>query len=324
MDYGRCPKKWYWRWLRGLTPIRQQFGALDLGTWVHSAFDMWYDFGYKRADTPLPRCLEVIAGAEMDVAKDQGATDALLEKAEDQAALGHAMLRAYQGWYGQDPDVCVVALETPLQFKLGDTAIFKLKPDMVFRDRERLFWLMEHKTAASIRTEHLVIDGQARPYAAMAERALKNAGILRRDEELSGIVYNFLRKALPDERPRNADGKYLNKNGSVSQKQPPPYFLRKPIKVSRRAKAVTLRRVMNDAEEMASLRDRIRNGSLAPFDIRKTPHYSCHKTCDYFTACVTEEEGGDIRSLLRSTFRAGDPYAYYQDSTNEPSSFEMG
>lgn len=321
-DYGRCPKKWYWRWLLGLIPLKETFGALTLGTWVHEAFNEWYRSGLLRKGK-LAEHLATVAYTDIETAKTNGAPDNLIEKAEEQAALGQAMMRAYEQHYGKDSSVYALAKEIPLEFDLG-IATFKLKPDMVFHDRERRIWLMEHKTAATIRTGHLVIDNQARPYAAMAERALLNAGVLSKGETLHGIMYNFLRKALPDERPVNAEGKRLNMDGSVSARQPSPYFLRHPVRVTKQEKAITLKRVVRDAYEMTALRARIKDGTLTPEDIRKTPHYSCERTCDYFTMCVTEESGGDITDLKRSQYRKANPYEYYQESTDEPQSFEMG
>ena len=39
--YRSCPKKYYWRYLRGLVPFKRST-ALSLGSIVHSAFDMYY------------------------------------------------------------------------------------------------------------------------------------------------------------------------------------------------------------------------------------------------------------------------------------------
>ena len=40
--YRSCPKKYYWRYLRGLVPYKRST-ALSLGSIVHSAFDMYYN-----------------------------------------------------------------------------------------------------------------------------------------------------------------------------------------------------------------------------------------------------------------------------------------
>src|SRR5262249_32943090 len=48
IDYKRCTKKWYWKWRKGLVPKAAQFGALELGTWMHDALAQWYGPGLQR------------------------------------------------------------------------------------------------------------------------------------------------------------------------------------------------------------------------------------------------------------------------------------
>lgn len=84
--------------------------------------------------------------------------------------------------------------------------------DGVYRDEEDgQLKLMEHKTAASIRLDHLPLDDQAGSYWAVASELLVKQGVLKPGEEIVGINYNFLRKAMKDQRPQNADGYYTNK-----------------------------------------------------------------------------------------------------------------
>jgi hypothetical protein len=203
----------------------------------------------------------------------------------------------------------------------------RLKPDMVYRDRHRDVWLMENKTAAQIRTEHLVIDDQARPYGVMAELALRKLGIIPASSGFSGIMYNFVRKALPDEREMNEKGLYLNKNGTVSKRQPTPMFLRHPVKLTRPAKRRALERIQDEVIEITTLTKIISDRSERKvFDFHrlgKTPHSSCAKTCQFFTMCVADEQGTDIRDMERSMFDRRDPYDY-EDSTDIPVGFELG
>jgi hypothetical protein len=196
---------------------------------------------------------------------------------------------------------------------------------MVYQDRSGGAWLMENKTAATINTEHLVIDDQARPYGAMAERALRNAGVISGKQMLKGIMYNYLRKGLPDERETNAAGKALNKNGSVSKRQSKPLFVRHPVTLTRASKFIALKRLQAEVIEITTLTKSIREQGKA-FDmltLKKTPHKSCVRFCDYFTMCVLQEQGGDIRQMERSMFKREDPYAT-PDTTDEHVSFEMG
>ena len=327
-DYYRCPKMWYWRWRRGLVPKAKQFGALDLGTWMHYALAYWYGTGLKRRGN-LAETFRTTALLDLRVAESNRAPAHVLIKAEELLALGEAMAAAYEDHYGDDPKIFVITAEIPLEFTIPDhrgsiLAVHKLKPDLVFRDIRGGIWLMEHKTAASIRTEHLPIDNQARPYGTMAERALRKLGLIQRSEQFRGILYNFLRKGLPDLRPKDRNGRSLNKDGSVSKRQPIPLFMRKPIKMTNRAKEITLARLQADAIMLTKVTLEIRSGRIDPMDIPKVPHYSCPKMCPFFNMCVAEEEGADIRLMERSLFNRRDPYKYEEETTDEIPGFEMG
>lgn len=322
MTYKRCPKKWYWHWRRGLVPREITFGALDLGTWMHHALADWYAPGYKR-NGELAEHFSIAAQLAIESARRAGAPEHIIDKADELAVLGESMAGAYQMFYGKDSGIYVVRAEIPLEFSMGNDAIHRLKPDLVFIDQYGWVWLMEHKTAATIRTEHLAIDDQARPYGAMAERALRRAGIIT-DQPFKGIMYNFLRKALPDERDTNAQGQALNKDGSISKRQPKPLFVRHPVRLTSKARLTALRRIKGETLLLTTLTAALRERRIDPTDLPKTPHNSCPKTCEYFRMCVAEEEGTDIRDMERRMYTRRDPYAYEEDTTEDPLSFEMG
>lgn len=83
--------------------------------------------------------------------------------------------------------------------------------DSVWRDADTGHILLdEHKTAAQISTGHLQLDPQAGSYWAVAGRVLRDEGLIGPNEKLWGIEYNFLRKAEPDPRPRDAQGYATN------------------------------------------------------------------------------------------------------------------
>lgn len=326
IEFKRCQKKWYWHWRKGLVPKAKSFGALELGTWMHAALQSHY---IERIT--LHQAFDGVTANALAEARKSGIADYLIEQAYELANLGMAMAKAYDTHYGTDPNVRVIDAEVPLEFRITDTdgsllAVHKLKPDLVYEDLDGYVWLMEHKTAASIRLEHLVIDDQARPYVAMAGRALANAGIIKDPSQFKGIMYNFLRKAVPDSRPVNEKGEYLNKNGSVSKSQPPPYFIRHPITLSRAGKVATLRRLQLETRKITDFTKALRAKEFGPDLLDKTPHNSCPRFCQYFAMCVVEEQGGDIREMERSMYTRQNPYVYDEENptADVPVSFEMG
>lgn len=326
MTYKRCPKQWFWHWRKGLVPKAKRFGALDLGTWMHDGLADWYQEGTSRGGI-LAELVYKHSAEAINQAKRNGAPEYEIEKAEELQTLALCMADAYQIHHGDDLKVRVISAELPLEFTFpgpeGLEVIHRLKPDLVYVDDNDDVWLMEHKTAASIRTEHLVIDDQARPYGAMAATALQHLGLLR-GRRFKGIMYNFLRKAVPDERERNEQGQYLNKNGTVSRRQPPAYFMRYPVLLTAPARRVTLERIAQETAEIAYVTRLLRNKRADPSTLPKTPHRSCPKFCDYFTMCTMEENGLPIGDFMRTQYIRQDPYAYDQDSTEEIATFEMG
>lgn len=326
VDFKRCPKKWYWHWRMGLFPKVQDYGALTLGIWTHAALAEWY--GGNR-ELELPRLFARIANDAMVKAVDEGVPDFMLEKADESAALGEIMVTAYQKKWGDDPTVNVMATELPLEFPIRDdagtiVAIHKLKPDLIYESAtDGNVWLMEHKTAKQIRLGHLPIDDQARPYAAMAEIAMRRIGLLAKHQHFKGVMYNFLRKALPDERTVNEKGQALNKNGTVSARQPSPVFVRHPVVLSRKAKQIALMRLQIETRIITDYAAALRRKEINPHHIPKTPHSSCEKLCQYFSMCVVEEQGGDIKEMQRTMYHRENPYTYLEDTTDIPTSFEL-
>lgn len=326
IDKKRCEKKWYWRWRKGLFPKATKFGAVDLGTWVHGAFEWWYQPGLERRGN-LAELFTSRANLDIRIAESNNVPQYVLDDAEELAMLGEAMMAAYEKHY-EDEYVDVIEAEIGLDFIIADAdgkpvASHRFKPDLLYRDKDRFIWLMEHKTAGQPNTDHLPIDDQARPYGAMAQLALRKAGVIGPKEEVRGIMYNFLRKALPDERPTDSKGRALNKNGAVSKRQPTINFTRHPVRLTNKAKAVTLRRLQRETIAITGMAQALREGRLDPALLDKTPSKSCPRFCQYFEMCKLEEEGGDIRPLERGMYVRRNPYDY-EDSAEELTSFEMG
>lgn len=323
MTYKRCPKKWYWAWRKGLVLKRPSVGALDLGTWVHEAFDRWYGQGFTRNGDLVDQFALVVTEAFESIPTMHQ------EKAEELALLGEAMMAAYVDRYGDDPEVNVIGGEIPLEFSIADhrgnvIAKHLLKPDLVYIDANGDAWLMEHKTAGQIVTEHLTIDDQARPYGAMAERALRRKGLIPKGCTFRGIMYNFLRKAFPDDRLKNDKGQSLNKNGTVSKRQPAPLFKRHPAIMTRQAKILTLERIQSETVIISGLAQGLRSRKIDPDLLPKTPSKGCPRFCDYFPICSAEDSGADITQMTRDMYRRVNPYDYDTASTEDRSTFEMG
>jgi hypothetical protein len=305
--YKRCPQKWWWEYREGYKAKGEQADARWFGIGVHIALAEWYGKkGVKRGRHPA-EVFEDWIGSEISYAKTW-LTDSFDEPAwEDARELGIAMLESYVNHYGTDPQWSMIAVEQPFKVKITKggvpIAYFVSRWDGVFRDLEDgELKLLENKTASQIRLPYLAMDDQAGAYWAVAGPVLRNKGLLKPGQQIAGIQYNFLRKAMPDQRPQNELGEHLNKNGSVSLKQPPPRFVR-PDLIER--SPVEIGTQMNRIADEVTVMNAIREGIIP---ITKTTTKDC-PGCDYWEMCQVHERGGDNwKQIARSAYVRQDPY----------------
>lgn len=229
--------------------------------------------------------------------------------------LGTSMLNGYIDLYGKDEHWSVIAPETTFQIDIPSRsgnnilATYAGTFDLVYRDLvDGKIKLGEHKTAKVISTSHLPLDDQAGSYWAIASQTLSHSGAIGKGESIAAITYNFLRKTMPDERERNAEGKCLNKNGTVSKVQPAPVFLREEVYRSPRERSGQIERIANEVRWMNIIRD----GKAPPY---KTPTRDCSWDCSFYDMCLLHERGGDDwKEYQKATFKKVDPYADHRKS----------
>lgn len=317
-DFKRCPQRWYWAWRMGLNTKGRAADALWFGTGVHIALAEWYcGPGLKRgphpAETWLSWSKEEMTKIRTAIS-DNWEEDVWVEARE----LGEFMLDGYVEEYGRDDSWHVIApeqtfqIDIPFRNKDGIMATHAGTFDLVYRDLiDDSIWLGEHKTAKQVTLGHLPLDDQAGTYWAVAGKTLGHQGVLRKGDTIEGIMYNFLRKGMPDERPVNEKGQSLNKDGSVSKIQPKPLFHREPVYRTRSERAAQLRRIQDEATWMAAARK-------APDRIYKTPTRDCEWDCKFFEMCQLHEKGGtDWIEFQEAVFTQRDPYADHRKSASE-------
>jgi len=327
--FKRCRWAWWQSCREGLKPKRTK-PALLFGEWVHVALARWYcGPGLKRGPHPAETFKEV-AVAQEHFFKVADATEEELAKYEDLHSLGIVLLEEYVNHYGIDDSWHIISPEQTFQFGVSWPEwleYLKDRPllaeydgtfDLVYLDLiNDLIWLGEHKTAKSVGTDHLVLDEQAGSYVSVAARTLAKQGLLRKGQRIHGINYNFIRKGKPDERPKDAQGYYLNKNGSRSKVQPKPLFIRHPVQRTSAARRNQLLRIQDDI----GLMELVRRG-YEP--ITKTTHHSCARFCEFFDICRLHEEGANWTDLRDVSFTVQDPYADHRKSTDDTPTFEFG
>lgn len=314
----RCMQRWYWGWRMGFRPKGQDALPLWFGTGIHECLAQWYKGpGQKRGIHPADYWIDWV-GEEIEAIRTAQSDNFREDVWVDAKTLGEAMLVGYIDRYGRDENWDVIApeesfqIEIPFRRKSGTLAVYAGTFDLVYRDlTDDRIWLGEHKTAKVISTAHLPIDDQAGAYWAVASRVLQARGVLKKGERIEGIMYNFLRKAMPDLREEDAEGRKLNKNGTVSKNQPSPLFLREPVDRTAAEQAFTLQQIQNEAEWMDLAR-------RYPDRLTKNSTMNCHWDCRFFDMCELHNKGGDQwMEFADAVYTQQDPYADHRKSASE-------
>lgn len=282
----------------------------------------------------------------------QGMIDDEYEKQHvDANELAHAMIDGHLALYGHDDNWEVIAAEQRFSVLIPDPrpenkgkAVCRYigTVDLIVRELDTgEVWLDDTKTASRIYTHHLTLLEQPTAYVAVGTHTLREQGLIGPDERVRGIIFDFMRKGLPDNRPVNSEGLRCNKPikkhyadalghlpgfnekwtlvqmeqfaansnvtvyGDPSKDQGAPLFLREKIEKTPKECARQIRRIGEEALHMKA----IRAGELP---ILKTPQDNCN-WCDFFELCELDESGGDTAYFEEGAFAKRDPYGDHRD-----------
>lgn len=330
--FKRCRWQWDRNYNDRLQP-REQQPALRFGSLVHAALELRYPPGTKRGPKPAVTFEKLYEQELREAEKTWGFRDADGEWA-DAGQLGVAMLENYVKEYGKDEEWKVLASEMTFQVPVyspehpDGNGYMNLRGERIPRKVVLFYYVgtmdgvWQNRMDGGVRINDYKTtkgdpekeaqgkyqqDEQASAYWTYGVDWLEAKGILKPKElqALDGMLYTFLRKAKPDERPKNAQGQSLNQDGSVSKKQPGLYFFRDLVYRSREQTTRMRERSLQVALEMQAVRD----GKLAAYKSPGTgfPDQQC-KACSYADICELDEMGEDWHLLARSTMTKWDPY----------------
>ena len=340
-SFKTCQYQWDWAWNQGFTPALPKSDARWFGTGLHLCLAEHYVLGTKRGKDMHETWDEFTGDNYTRIA-----TGPYFDPDEwvDAKALGHEMITNYYKEYGMDSEWEVIAVEQRYRYKVRDhrgvvIGILVGTFDAVLRNRKTgEVWMIDHKTErARINMNHLVKDEQAGTYVSIATLVLRAQGKIGPKEVVRGIIYNFLRKAKADTRPKNDRGVYTNKPikkhyeaqlghlvgfnskmkiddmadfaarsgitvlGDESKDQPAPLFARDYVIRNEFERGRQIQRISEELQQM----DAIRSGGLP---LTKAPGDHCG-WCDFKELCDVDEQGGDVENYARAAFRQRDPYA---------------
>lgn len=374
--FATCRQAWWWEFVDCLKP-KEEKPALTFGGLVHQAMNLgspedgmpaWYRPGVRRGTHPA-----LAFAALYDRAVANGMYDFSIRDDEESVNardLGVDMLERYVETYGKDEHLRVIAPEMTFQVPLNKTngkplmirqpdgslrrAVYVGTTDILVYDLERdQVGVVETKTAASISDRHLGYDEQAGSYWLFVPIALRNYLRKLKKDDIDFLMYNFLRKAMRDERPENEAGLKLNQPskkalqakaaelgitiaksatmdeyvfalgargvnvpllGEVSKSQPPPFFRRVKAWRHEVSKANLMYRVQAQTWEMGQVR-------LGELPVYKNPagtwpDQHCN-ACGFRDMCQLHEAGSDWEELRDLTMTTWDPYEDHRPKESE-------
>lgn len=331
--FKKCRYQWSFRYVRRLE-TKISSSPLRFGTLVHTALEQYYVKGVKRGPHPV-FTFEAAYNAELKVASKMGFKD---EEGTwlDALALGMGMLEHYVDTYGADKEWKVLATEATFEQPVYDSVGIKVGIYVGVLDLVMLhiptnqIWFWDHKTAKTIETSHFALDDQSSGYWTYGVEWLRSLGVLKPGQDLMGIKFNILRKAIKDDRPQNAAGHYTNLPkkehyllaltqagavdvsakmtipelealaakrkvkvlGDVSATQPSAYFERFTSYRGEAEREHTRLRVAAELREIAM----VKAGQL---DLLKTPDKMGCRMCDVRDICELHESGADWEEMMR-------------------------
>jgi Zierdtviridae exonuclease len=303
-----CRQQWWWSYVEHLR-AQQTTGALVFGDLVHQALAIYYKPGRKRGPAPAGTFERLYTELTED---PEGLWDPDLEGKVSLLELGIDVLTRYvEHWEMIDSEYEVISSEQTFQVPIGKImgrkvwyvgtidGVWKHLPSGKLR-------FAEHKTATEISNAALPMNEQVGAYWAYGPRWLRRKGILKSGEKLDGIIYNWLRKSIkPAADNFDELGRRLNKDGSISKRQPSPYFRRE----------LTFRGQF----EADRVHQRVRDQTWDMLVARADPEHNVYKNpgpqffpnckfCGFRDMCELHETGNDWQAYRDHAYGTWNPY----------------
>jgi hypothetical protein len=320
---------------------------------VHLALEAYYLPGFKRGPAPA-LTFERLYDEDLKDSFKAGIRDEDGEWLE-MGELGVLMLEEYTSHYGSDERWEIIATEQPFHWPVYDDSgkllfTYVGVVDLIVRDRVTgHYYMVDHKTCKDDPTKKnsaLALDEQTGAYWSYGQDALRYTRKIPGGLKLDGILFNFLRKGVPDLRPKNNLGQSLNK---PSKEQLLAYYDRQHralpegsgarggVKVEDLmedlgTKAFTLgsvsekqptalfhrEPVYRDDFDAEMVRSRIlaqaqqmrfmRKGKLPVYKVPGTLHNPHCKWCPFMDMCELHETGADWETFRDQTMTVWSPY----------------
>jgi hypothetical protein len=356
-QFKRCTWRWWQGSVEGWGPVDEDI-KLWFGTGWHLVMAHHYGpLGTKRGKDPHKVWKDYVNDKLVKIRVNAKGESYEHEQYMDAETLGHQMIDGYLEKYQGDPSWHIIQAERigfvlipSRQDKNRALVQYAVTYDAVYRDLNTdKIWLAEHKTAASISTNHLDLDPQAGSYFAIATHDLRASGKIGKRETLKGIMYNFAKKSPPDDRELGPDGlthnkpnkenylavfreygvdpeEYASGRGIANLKKlaeiANDYGLEVLGDVSAKQPTDNFKRhpVFRTRHEVTSqiqaiqndyeVMDEYKKGNLP---ITKNQTKDCSWDCSFYQMCLLHERGSDWEEFREALYVKGDPYEPYNE-----------
>jgi CRISPR/Cas system-associated exonuclease Cas4 (RecB family) len=312
--YRRCPKRFYYKYVLGLRPIRKVI-QLERGSWMHSLLEAHYlGEDWKRIHKELTKQFNTL----------------FEEERENLGDLPGECLRIMRGYLRkykkEDRRWKVIDAEVDEIVTMKNGLEFHFIIDLVVEDRELGgLWLWDHKFVKNFMdADYMLLDAQLARYFWSAEKL----GY----KPLKGVMFNEVRTKPPTiphtlkaggvSQAKSIDTDYLTYLRAIEEcgdspgnyteilhrlKTQPERFFRRTTMPKDRA---LTKRTMRDLLQTAAEIEEAEANNRYPRAVNKT----CTWDCDFKDVCITEYFGADPSSLIEANFTRKDEYAANGDS----------
>lgn len=264
--------------------------ALARGTHWHNCMELWYQ---------AIQAAQKVEGMSAQQEILQWARNAIPSYIRDEVsdekerALLFYMWDGYQEQWGEDDNWEIIMVEekviVPLPTDRGGRSRFRLKfkADVVIRERDTgRVAVIDHKTARNMPNDkEFSMDDQFGLYV----WGLRQVGI-----DCFSAIHSVARTFMPapDDRPKDEQGRSLNKDGTVSKQQPAGSTLEERFKRTRMYR--TDKELHSIAVEAYKT---LRAVWMGGADYR-VPGDHCRYRCEFMETCLAGRKGQDERRML--------------------------
>lgn len=310
-SFLKCRQSWYWGYVEQLRAPTTD-NKLIFGDFVHQALAKYYKPGRKRGPQPAGT-FEALCEERLDeFSQNIWADDEFVNLTQ----LGVTMLERYvEHWEEADKEYRILASEQTFQVPIGRYQGHKIfyvgTIDGVWEHiPSSKIRFAEHKTTTAISESALPMDEQVGAYWTFGPRWLRLQGILKSGAKIDGILYNWMRKAVPNpDKEYDELGRKLNKDGSISKQQAAPFFARVNTQRGEREAEVVKYRVKQQVAEMIAARN---DPELWVYKSPGPQFFPNCKFCSFRDMCELHETGNDWEAYKRAVYHNWEPYSAHE------------